>query len=107
MSKKFLKVEISKRVYSTVFLAIDENDPRYQSVVKDGKVSLAPMSALQEIAEEGADKTVYNDEWESVSGERIEVEGVKVVDEKEAVAFRTWDVVTNDVFRPEQPLGTH
>lgn len=92
MARRFIEVEISKTTTSSVYIAIDDEDERFKEVITDGKLTWKGLRKLREDAIKAADD-LSDYEWNDFDAE-IEVEGGKVVEEKDARQYSCWDAVT-------------
>jgi hypothetical protein len=95
MAQRFLEIDISRSIFTSVNVVIDDEDPKYAGLFDaSGKVSNFGWSALKDVAHKAADKIVSEYDWETDKSE-TEIDGYKEVSEEEAKLFSVWDEKNN------------
>ena len=88
MAQRFLEIEISRHIYTSV---TDDEDPKYAGLFDgNNKVTNKGWSSLEDVAQKAADKVVTEYDWETNKSE-TEIEGYHEVSEAEAKQFSVWD----------------
>lgn len=91
MAQRFLEIQISRYIYTSVTVAIDDEDPKYAGLFdENSKVTNQGWSSLKNAAHKAADKIVAEDDWETDRSE-TEIDGYHEVSEAEAKQFSVWD----------------
>jgi hypothetical protein len=95
MAQRFLEIEISRHIFTTVNIVVDDEDEKYKDVFNaENKISHKAFHLLQDAAHQAADKIVSEYDWETDKSE-TEVDGMKEVPKGEAVLFECWDAKNN------------
>jgi hypothetical protein len=90
MATRYLAVEVSRKQFSTVFLAVDDEDPRFQDAFRKGSLPWSPIRSFIEPAlEETLDDRT---DWELDDLPEVEFEGMKELPEKEARQYPVFTV---------------
>jgi hypothetical protein len=94
MAERWLEIEVSRREYSTVYVRVDDLDPRYRKAFDGEKLTPYAMAALMDEAQTAAATTLRSDEWDRDPLEdSVDVEAVKLTTAKTARAYRWHDAV--------------
>lgn len=91
MAQRFIEVKISRHVFTTVNILIDDEDKKYEGLFDgNGKLSARSFSLLQEEAHAAADKVAEEYDWETDTSE-TDIDSAKEVTKEEATLFGVWD----------------
>jgi len=97
MARRFVEVEVSKMLRSSVFIAFDDEREEHKDLLENEQITWKGLRKLRkavEDASEDLDSTDWEDEGE------IEIEGGKIVEESEAIQYTCWDADAQDVLNP-------
>lgn len=101
MAQRFLEIEVSRSVYTSVTVAIDDEDPKYAGLFDENNKTNKGWSSshvgwlsLKDVAHKAADKVVAEYDWETDKSE-TEIDGFQEVSESEARQFNIWDEKNN------------
>lgn len=98
MAQRFLEVEVSRHIFTTVNIVVDDEDERFKEAFgQDGKISHKAFHLLQKAAHEAADKIAPEYDWETDKTE-TDIDGVKEISKGEAAMFQVWDAQNNRKF---------
>jgi|LSQX01.1.fsa_nt_gb hypothetical protein len=97
MARKFVEVEVSKMLRSSVFIAFDDEKEEHKELLESGKITWKGLRKLRKAAVDASEELDSTD-WEEE--DEIEIEGGKVVDESEALQYTCWDADAKDVLNP-------
>ncbi len=94
MAKRFYEVEITREVYATVTIMVDDDE---NPVLKEDLRKV--HSVLSKHVGKAADK-IDPYEWET---DRLNtsINSYEEIDEAEAVLYSVWDAQKNEVYKPE------
>jgi len=66
MAQRFLEVQVSRHIFTTVNIVVDDEDERFKGIFKeDGTLSTKAMSLLNNVAHQAADKIAPEYDWET------------------------------------------
>lgn len=106
MAKKYVKVQVSKHIYTDVYLEYDENDPRFQGIVKVNEIKISGEETLAKLAAYSqsmkalephaiaACEYLKDYDWE-IDNQDIEVDLVSPIKAEEALQFECYEVPKN------------
>ena len=103
MAQRFFEVEVSRAIYTSVTIVVDDQDEKYQKLFAD-KFTIGGFSILKQAAKEAADKVVQESncgrfwlyDWETDT-EDLDINGYKEVSEEEALQYKIWDSKNNRI----------
>jgi hypothetical protein len=95
MAQRFFEVEVSRSIYTTVTIVVDDQDEKYQKLFAD-KFATGGFSILKQAAKEAADKVAQEYDWET-DKEDLDINGYKEVSEEEALQYKIWDSKNNRI----------
>lgn len=98
MAKRFLEVEVSRNIFTTVNIVVDDEDPKYQGMFS-GEANRRGFSCLKEAAHKAASEVVGGLDWETEDSS-TEIHGYHEVEESLALEFPNWDAIKNEVYEP-------
>lgn len=87
--KRFVEIEVTKTLYSSVYVELDDTDPRFAGWFKDGK--LDARRALDRIGTSLAKETLDDYDWDD-HGDNINADGYKEIPESEAAPYEVIDL---------------
>jgi len=91
MAQRFLEIEISRSIFTSVNVAIDDADPKYAGLFSEnGTLSHKAFHLLKDVAHKAADKVASEYDWETDKSE-TEIDGLQEVSAEEASHFKVWD----------------
>lgn len=97
MAQRFLEVEVSRHIFTTVNIVVDDEDEKFKEAFNGGVLSYQAFRVLQKAAHEAADKIAPEYDWETDKTE-TEIDGLKEVSKEEAAMFQVWDAQNNRKF---------
>lgn len=98
MAQRFLEVDVSRTVTTTITIAVDDEDERFRALFDaDGKLTGRGWHGWHDlkVVAQSAPKMVSHDLWD-IEGE-VDVLGMKAVTKEEAMQYEVWDAQTNRV----------
>jgi hypothetical protein len=102
MAERFLKIEVTKEMYSEVYVRVDDEDPRFRDLFEEnGQLKKRGAILEHENVQTAAEETLNDHllDWEMDFNIR---QGITLeVPKEEAVRYKTWDAVNDAVYRKE------
>ena len=95
MAQRFFEVEVSRAIYTSVTIVVDDQDEKYQKLFAD-KFAIVGFSILKQAAKEAADKVAQEYDWET-DKEDLDINGYKEVSKEEALKYKVWDSQNNRI----------
>jgi len=101
--KKYVKIEVSKQIYSEIYIEYDEDDPRFQGITKVSELKISGEETLVKLAAysqsmknlqphlKPACKTLKDYEWDT-DEENIEINCLNPCEEEEAKQFSYYQI---------------
>lgn len=103
MAERFLEIEISQAVFTTVYLAVDDEDERFKGLFNaEGKPTWKGLSQIKDEIKVAAAVTTDRSDWERDTGE-TEVHSLKCVQKAEATIYSVWDARAGKILNTLQP----
>jgi hypothetical protein len=94
MSKRYLEVGVSRRQVTSVYLAVDEDDPRFcKAWSADWKERLRAAVAIAPFLADAAEETVEEYDWQVVADEPVNADSVREVTEQIARQYDVYEVL--------------
>lgn len=109
MADRFLEVDITKVLGSTLYLKVDDEDPRFSALLESGETELEKLrsgvSLLNQVRKSAGianavKETIQSTDWEDAwnpTDSDFDVEGVKEVAADEALMYAVFDVKTGKI----------
>lgn len=103
MTKKYLEVDITKTLTTTLYVCVDDEDPRFNGFFN--KQGLDKISAFNQVAKnlpiaKAVSETVYDSDWEfawNPNDSNYDVTGIDEVDQEEAETYIVFDVESSKI----------
>jgi hypothetical protein len=95
MAQRFFEVEVSRAIYTSVTIVVDDQDEKYQKLFAD-KFAIGGFSILKQAAKEAASKVAQEYDWET-DKEDLDINGYKEVSKEEALQYKVWDSQNNRI----------
>lgn len=106
MAERFLQLDVSKLMFSLVYLKIDDKDPRFSGLFSaNGELAMRAFyfDELRDVVKEAVFQTLEPEEWEEQKRPEFEVECCSEVDQKDAERFKVFDTIENKAYPETGP----
>lgn len=103
VAQKFYEIEISRTIYTTVTICIDEDDEVFKHLFSDGDKQYPSFASLQDAVHNAANELTKDYEWET-DDVNTEVVSLKEIPKEEAIIYSVWDAKNNRKYvKPATP----
>jgi len=101
--KKYLEIDVTKTLVTTLYFSVDDEDPRFANYFK--KQGLDKLNEFNQVVRnipisKAVSETIDSSDWEfqwNPSDEDYDVIGISEVEQEEAEMYTVFDVETNKI----------